>query len=69
MGRKEERKAEIEERKNALRTYNAEDHINEAEQLIEQGERQGTAPAAISCYSAATAHATLAIAKATQGRT
>lgn len=66
--RRKEREAAIEERRNSLRTYNSEDHIAEAERLIERGERQPMAPAAAVDYAAATAHATLAIAKATLGR-
>lgn len=66
--RRKEREAAIEERKVAIRTYNAEDHIAEAERLIERGERQPFAPAAGCDYAAATAHATLAVAKMAAGR-
>lgn len=65
---KGERRAAIEDRKHVLHTYSAEDHIAEAERLIERGERQPFAPAAATDYAAATAHATLAVAKMAAGR-
>lgn len=65
---KAERKEEIEQRKRELRRMNSEDHIDKAEEMIELAERQGMAPAATAIYCGATAHATLAIAKAQQGK-